>query len=397
MESSDREALVVLGMHRSGTSLCAAMLTIAGADGPKDPLPANEYNETGHWEPRRLCQLHDEMLSAMGVDWQTPFTFPEGFLTSAKVAPYRDRLRALIGEEFGDSRLFCLKDPRISRLLPLWKHIFASEQIAPKYVIVIRNPLEVADSLKHRSPMHWSVATMLWLRHILEAELGTRGCDRMFVTYDDLLADWRTVLREVGRQFRISWPRRMSEIDVDFDKIISRSLRHHVRNLRADGRELSSLVKDTYDASVAAAQSGADAQIPEFDRIFAQLREADRAFEPLFMVERARWAEEIAGLRKIAPEQQDAGFPERLEAANAQLALLGQERDRLLGELSGMQSRIDELTGLAASRERDLDEARTELEGYRLVRDALAAAEERVLAMSSEVALVHAELSSGAD
>src|SRR5690242_15048034 len=64
-----RRAVVVLGMHRSGTSALAGALHLAGAGEPKTPIPADENNQRGYWEPAPLVQAHDEFLTAIGSSW----------------------------------------------------------------------------------------------------------------------------------------------------------------------------------------------------------------------------------------------------------------------------------------------------------------------------------------
>ena len=84
-----------------------------------------------------------------------------------------------------------LKDPRICRFVPLWRAVLGRLGVAPKVVVPLRHPLEVAGSLARRDGMPEDEALLLWLRHCLEAEAATRGLPRSFLRYDDLVADWR--------------------------------------------------------------------------------------------------------------------------------------------------------------------------------------------------------------
>ena len=63
---------------------------------------------------------------------------------SAGARELRRQLSLLLREDFGTSPLFVVKDPRISRLLPLWFAVLAELQVAPVAVVAVRNPLEVA-------------------------------------------------------------------------------------------------------------------------------------------------------------------------------------------------------------------------------------------------------------
>ena len=69
---------------------------------------------------------------------------PDGAFVSAAARELRQQLALLLHEEYGTSPLFVVKDPRISRLLPLWFAVLAELQIAPAIAVAVRNPLEVA-------------------------------------------------------------------------------------------------------------------------------------------------------------------------------------------------------------------------------------------------------------
>src|SRR5689334_22437193 len=64
-----RICLVVLGMHRSGTSLLAGVLGLLGASLPKHMMPPNGANPKGFFEAQKIVGLHDNMLSAMKSSW----------------------------------------------------------------------------------------------------------------------------------------------------------------------------------------------------------------------------------------------------------------------------------------------------------------------------------------
>ena len=67
--ASGPRVVVVLGFHRSGTSMTTQLLHRLGADvGPLDGLLAADAldNPRGYWEPRRLIELNDPLLAALG-------------------------------------------------------------------------------------------------------------------------------------------------------------------------------------------------------------------------------------------------------------------------------------------------------------------------------------------
>ena len=63
---TNRTAILICGMHRTGTSALTRVLSLLGAALPRNIYPPGTGNELGHWEPRDVVKLHDEMLNAAG-------------------------------------------------------------------------------------------------------------------------------------------------------------------------------------------------------------------------------------------------------------------------------------------------------------------------------------------
>lgn len=341
--SGRRQAVVVLGMHRSGTSLLSALLCTAGADAPNSPLNPNEFNETGYWEPWRVQQANDDILSALGVDWQTTLAITPEMLRSPAVSHLQPRMVEALNLEFQDSPFFCLKDPRMSRVLPIWEQAFTELAIAPVYVIAVRNPLEVAESLKRRDGFHRSKSLMLWLRHTLDAEFFTRGRRRVFVTYDDVMFDWMGVLRRISQTLDIVWGRRAAEIDLAFDRIISPRLRHHHNTMeQLESRpDLAPWVLDTYRACLAAANEAGAGETATFERIQLELQSSDMLIEPILIAEQS--ATELNGkrLRELVRDcERSAGECERLSDLVSSLQSKLNESER---ECERLQVRLEDV------------------------------------------------------
>ncbi|MGL4463498.1 MAG: sulfotransferase family protein, partial [Planctomycetia bacterium] len=145
-----KNALLVLGMHRSGTSALTRVMSLLGVDLPTNLLPANEGNETGHWESSEIVAVHDEMLEALGSSWDDPLALPPVWFDSDAAEPYRRRLLELLRRDFADVDSFVVKDPRICRFVGFWTKLLADFDARPRFVLPLRHPLEVAASLKKR-------------------------------------------------------------------------------------------------------------------------------------------------------------------------------------------------------------------------------------------------------
>src|SRR5262245_7489893 len=118
--SIERRALLVLGMHRSGTSALTRVLNLYGAHLPDDLLPANYGNEAGYWESSAIVRFNDGILARLGSRWDTPTWFSLPDLTAEAKQEAADTLAGLLKTEHGDAPLLVIKDPRICRLLSVW-------------------------------------------------------------------------------------------------------------------------------------------------------------------------------------------------------------------------------------------------------------------------------------
>lgn len=194
---TQRTALIVLGMHRSGTSSVAGALTLAGAAAPQHLMPPAEDNPRGFWESSAVADFNDRMLARENSNWHDWRAVPT--LTLEEDAGLRAEAADLLRQEFGDAHVIALKDPRICRLFPFWRRALVEAEYAPVVISPFRAPSEVAASLVSRNTMGRSHALRLWMRHILNAERTSRGLPRRFVMWPDFLTDWRSDFAEISR------------------------------------------------------------------------------------------------------------------------------------------------------------------------------------------------------
>jgi hypothetical protein len=226
---------LVLGMHRSGTSALTRVFNLLGADLPNNMLGANPTNEAGHWESLDLLAIHDNLLETAGSRWDDWRAFNPDWMRSGVAEGYTEKLLGVLRNDFAGSALFVVKDPRICRFVPLWLEVLERFGAEARVVIIVRNPVEVAASHKRRDGFPPAKSFLLWLRHVLDAEQATRRLPRAIVTYSDLLDDWRNVVGAAAAKTGLHWPRRSDRAELDIDRFLAETLRHHV----ADDTQLS--------------------------------------------------------------------------------------------------------------------------------------------------------------
>jgi hypothetical protein len=242
--------VIVLGMHRSGTSAITKALNFLGAALPKEILLAGLGNDLGHWEPAKLVNLHDEMLQEFGSSWDDWRPLILSQANAVRLKFYKERIKELILEQFAGENLFVLKDPRICRFLELYKQALDELSYETKIVFVHRNPLAVSASLFKRNQIVEEYGCLLWLRHILDAELSSQGLHRVFVSYETVMDDWRVGLNSLknvlGIDFRDLGPHIQQSVSSHF----SRDFQHHNPSIEDVVRNENLIVwiKDAFEA-----------------------------------------------------------------------------------------------------------------------------------------------------
>jgi hypothetical protein len=183
----------IAGMHRSGTSMVARLLDACGVHlGVGDDLrTAGPDNPDGYWENAQFVGLNEEILAELGGAWDTPPALEEGWpcrpeLTSVRFAATRliDGLRPR--EPWG------WKDPRNSLTLPFWISLIPDMKI----VLCVRDPLEVAWSLRSRNFLSPLFGLNLWLAYNRAAVAALAPRNLLVTHYESYFHD---PVSELGR------------------------------------------------------------------------------------------------------------------------------------------------------------------------------------------------------
>lgn len=235
--SRRRSAVLVLGMHRSGTSATTRVLNLLGADLSENLMGPGYSNDHGFWEHMEAFQINDRLLRALGMSWNDPRRMPSDWQNTPESIRALREIVVLLEKDFAEAPLWAVKDPRICRLVPLWKKALDNQKVSGYAVIVLRHPDEIADSLAVRDGLSRGQVHLLWARHLCEAERATRGMPRCVIRYDAMLRDWRMEFSQAGQALGLEWPVEFNEVSEQIDSFLHRDSRHHVM-----GRELPSSV-----------------------------------------------------------------------------------------------------------------------------------------------------------
>jgi hypothetical protein len=342
------QALVVLGMHRSGTSSVAGVLAKLGAAAPATPIGGDAANPRGYFESAPITLFDNELLESAGSAWDDWRKFNEAWYRSPAFESFRGRAAALLHSEYDGAYLPVLKDPRICRFVPFWLDVLKAADAAPRIVMPIRSPLEVAQSLHevHGTPI--VKGALIWLRHVLDAEVQTRTLRRSIFTWDQFLSDWRGVIKKIASDTALSWPRLSDRTAEEIEGFISKALVHNrVEHaaLLADSN-IHEWIIAAYEALLELARNPfSNSSVERLNDVRRAFDDACSAFGPVMASYEIRIEQSAAHVAAIRDDQ--SRLVNRLAAVDAELGSIRVDRD----QLAEQQRRSDaELAKIRADR-----------------------------------------------
>ncbi len=184
----------IAGMHRSGTSVLTRMLNLCGCylGAEADLVVATESNPEGHWENLRFVRLNDQVLEELGCGWDHWRELATGWHRNSHFFWARAQAGLLL-QEFAGREPWGWKDPRNSLTLPLWTDLVPDLRI----VVCLRNPLEVAASLRQRNFMSHARSLALWEQYNRSIWENTTPERRIVTHYSDVCANPRAELQRL--------------------------------------------------------------------------------------------------------------------------------------------------------------------------------------------------------
>ena len=199
MTEPDKKLVVIIGMHRSGTSAIAKSLECTGVNlGNKLMPPCLNDNDLGFFEDIDIVEFNENLLKECGKNWydtqkinyfDTERLIRNGYLLQG-IELIRNKVHA--------SKYFGFKDPRTAALLPFWEQIFATFEFKVSFVLAIRNPLSIVRSLQQRNEFEPEQGYYLWINHILQSLSFLKNKNFIGVNYDKLLADPYTQIKRIA-------------------------------------------------------------------------------------------------------------------------------------------------------------------------------------------------------
>lgn len=183
----------IVGMHRSGTSTLVRMFEAYGfhAGDEADFNPPTEHDPEGHREHRAVWATNEAILAYVGRRWDDPVGIDWGALDAAQLGDVLGAVNAAV-PAFTHTTPWVAKDPRLCLTLPLWTRCVEAD-----VVLVHRDPLEVADSMRARDGWPLAAGIALWEAYARAALHGLDGTPHAAVDFGQLQAEPVATMRAV--------------------------------------------------------------------------------------------------------------------------------------------------------------------------------------------------------
>jgi hypothetical protein len=338
------QGLLVLGMHRSGTSAVTRVMNLLGCALPDNLIGPSESNETGHWESVAAMQLNDAILASAGSSWLDWGAINEDWRQSGLKAEMLGRIRQVIEDHAALGPLFALKDPRTCRLADLWLAGMADAKVEPRVMLMLRNPAEVCASLEARDLMATGYGQLLWLRHVLDAEYFSRGVRRIVCRYDQLMRNWPGVVDRIKAGLGIALPRNTPAVHAEIEQFLNSDFRHHERSADAVLGDLgqSAWLRRTFAIMTAWSEKGENkADHAELDKIRHELDQAHAIFARLLLRTDTAGAFDTGSQLKRELSEQLAVARQAAEAARQAVEEAEARRAIILDHEAELQARME--------------------------------------------------------
>jgi hypothetical protein len=292
---------------------------------------------------------NDDLLASMHSGWADWRKLDPEWLKSEAAEKHRDAIAAILAQEYADEQMFFVKDPRICRYAPFFAAILSDLKVTPVAVVIVRNPLEVAHSLRRRDGIPPAQSLLLWLRHILDAEHASRDFPRCILPYEGFLENWKFHIDRVAQNTGVVWPISSNTAAEQIETFLTADLRHQ----RFDPDDLANdpvvmpMVREVYEIlTQLAVTDRADSLLKRLDEMRMRFDEGCETFGGLA-------AERELAVDRPAPHHR-ASSAEELQATIA-------ERDELLRHRDGLIASVEELTRARQDLEAQLDRRAEEL------------------------------------
>ncbi len=321
--NSTKKLVVVLGMHRSGTSAITRGLESLGVDLGDNFVPEASDNERGFWEDSEIVNFNEELQSKLGYTWYGGLIADRIDWKQNEVIAAKERAMEILNSKFSHTNIFGFKDPRTAILIEFWVEVFRCLELSVYYLIALRNPLDIAASLYKRNAITKQKSLLLWATSMFQSMLFTRNESRVLTSYDEMLQSPLKQLKRISLALELAaLDEKTDSVRYYCDNFLTKNLRHSdFTNFELNNdSDVLSVIADLYTLLLEAATDQISIDSSDFDDrldlLFTQYTELSPLLKYINSIDDERLVVE-AELHKTQTELNDLRHSSALDIKRA--------------------------------------------------------------------------------
>lgn len=283
-DKKSKKLIVVLGMHRSGTSVITRALEVMGVYlGNRLLPPMKDVNEKGFWEDIDINALNIEMLETLHLTWHhlVPITMQD--IEILRTKGFVTRAVELLHQKIENVPVFAFKDPSVAKLLPFWQEALRQCHCEVNFVVAIRHPLSVVQSLAKRDGFDDEKSYSLWLGYVIASLCClSDGNKSVFVDYDRVMQSPDSELNRIAQYLQLTI--NPAALTIYQSEFLDKKLRHTTYSTKdvLNQESCPTLVSDIYTVLLDAATDTISINDPALQGQIRQWEKELKNFNPLF-------------------------------------------------------------------------------------------------------------------
>jgi hypothetical protein len=353
--------LLVLGMHRSGTSVTARLLECLGAKNSENLTGTGLCNPHGYFEDNDVYKFNDsKLLPRLDRAWHSTSEVDWSNLSDADRSKYALQALEIVKKNYPLSNtLSVLKEPRLGILVPFWLAVLQHAGFNTKVVCAVRDPVSVIRSLNKAEGLSLPHAGMVFINYWLSILKYCKDLEVAFVQYDEIFVNPAKSLRDVAAKLSLPLPQDFEERVHHFSSsFFDKNLRHNkfdTKDLVLES-DLPPLAIELYKSLLSAAQAQ---NIKKTIKFVDAARGSTEALQSTFL-EFDRLISQVHSTNARVHELQTALDAERAAGNSIHLSGLVNERD---GRIAGLEGAVNERDGRIAGLEGAVSECNGRIAG----------------------------------
>lgn len=189
MGKINNKTIIVLGMHRSGTSMTAKILSVLGVDMGKSLFGPSPFNVKGYFENAIFEKLNVDILKSANGNWCNPPNYKA-------ILNQKEKFQKKIQKICNKKGLWGWKDPRTSLTIELYISYLKN----PHFIFCKRNNKDVARSLRRRNHININkgmILARIYKKRVVDFLKKYPNSKRFDFYYEKVIADPQREIRKL--------------------------------------------------------------------------------------------------------------------------------------------------------------------------------------------------------